>query len=200
MNPDKNHLNTRTKIIVSILVLVAAAGFAGWLIGRSNNSSNNGQSSTSTQTASSNIVEGSNVKSLVSYTLPDGWREGTCPTLSSTIYVSPNNTSLDCNANPSAPVKIYVDSQSTTDCQQLQPTDNKGIKKHVCISLYIDGHKSIKALTTYSSGSSYNTDTTMAYYYISTSKGVVAMQYTYTSANDYQIGFDQLATTTKIKS
>jgi len=199
MNPDKNHLNTRTKIIILAVVIVAAAGLVGWLIGR-NSSSNNGQTPSSTQTTSNSTVEGSNVKTLVSYTLPDGWREGTCPTSSSTIYVSPNNTSLDCTANPSAPIKIYVDSQNTTDCQQLQPTDNKGIKKHVCISLYIDGHKSLKALTTYSSGSSYNTDTTMAYYYISTSKGVIAMQYTYTSANDYQIGFDQLAKSAKIKS
>lgn len=200
MNPDINHPNKRTKIIILAVVLVVAAGIVGWLIGRSNNSTNNNQTSTSTQTTSSGNAAGSDVKSLVSYTLPDGWSEGTCPTSSNTIYVNPNSTSLDCNANPSAPVKIYVDSQNTTDCQQLQPTDNKGIKKHVCISLYIDGHKSIKALTTYSSGSSYNTDTTMSYYYISTGKGVVAVQYTYTSANDYQIGFDQLATSTKIKN
>lgn len=200
MNPDKNHLNKRTKIIILAVVLVAAASLVGWLIGHSNNSTNNNQASTSTQTTSNSNVGGSNVKSLVSYTLPDGWSEGTCPTSSNTIYINPNSTSLDCNANPSAPIKIYVDSQNTTDCQQLNPTDNRGVKKHVCISLYVDGHKSLKASTTYSSGSSYNTDTTISDYYINTGRGVVAVQYTYTSTNDYQIGFDQLATSTKIKN
>jgi hypothetical protein len=76
MNPDKNHLNARTKIIVLAVVIIAAAGLFGWLIGR-NSSSNSGQTSTSPQTTSSRAVEGSNVKSLVSYTLPDGWLEGT---------------------------------------------------------------------------------------------------------------------------
>ena len=201
MNPDKNHLNKRTKIIILVVVLVIAAGLVGWLIGHSNNSTNNNQTSTSTGTASNSSAGGGNVKSLVSYTLPDGWSEGTCSSSSSTFYINPNGTSLDCSANPSAPIKIYVNSQNTTDCQQLKPTTTTGIKKHVCISLYIDGHKSLKASTEYAGGtSSYKTDTTISEYYVNTGNGVVAFEYTYTSVNGYQAGFDQLATSTKVKS
>ena len=40
----------------------------------------------------------------------------------------------------------------------------------------------------------------MSDYYINTGKGVVAIEYTYTSANDFQAGFDQLATSVKVKA
>jgi hypothetical protein len=109
----------------------------------------------------------------------------------------PNNASLNCSANPSSPIKIYVDRQYITDCQQLNSPQD--VRKHVCISLYIDGHKSLKASTEYPKSSTYKTDTTISDYYIDTGKGVVKVEYTYTSNNDYQIGYDQLAMSLKVK-
>lgn len=185
----------RPIVFAPILALIVIGGFVGWRLGHNNNTSNNNSQGASTTNAADTAV-----KSLVSYTLPDAWTENTCSSSATIIYIIPNGTSLNCSANPSAPVKIYVDSQNTTDCQQLMPTTTKGIKKHVCISLYISGHKSLKASTEYSSSSSYKTDTTISDYYINTGKGVIAVEYTYTSANDYQTGFDQLAMSVKVNS
>lgn len=192
-------MNRRIKIILVSIILIVAAGVVGWLVGRSGNSGTSSSSSTAQTPPASNAIAGTDVSSLVRYTLPDAWTENTCSASPSTVYVIPNSTSLDCSANPSAPIKIYVDSQDTTDCQQLMPTNNQGIKKHICISLYISGHKSLKASTEYSSNSSYKTDTTISDYFINTGKGVVAVEYTYTSANDFQVGFDQLATSINVK-
>jgi hypothetical protein len=66
--------------------------------------------------------------------------------------------------------------------------------------LYVDGHKSLKASTEYPKSSSYSTDTTISDYYINTGKGVVKIEYTYTSSNDYQTGFDQMALGVKVKA
>lgn len=188
-------MNKRAKVNLLVITLIVAGVLVSWLVGRSNN-----QASTTSRSQASSNAAGTDVKSLVSYTLPDAWTENVCSSSSGTLYIIPNTTSLDCNANPSAPIKVFVDPQNTTDCQQLKPENVTGIKKHVCISLYISGHKSLKASTTYSSGSSYKTDTTISDYYINTGKGVVAIEYTYTSANDFQAGFDQLATSAKVKS
>jgi hypothetical protein len=86
-----------------------------------------------------------------------------------------------------------VDSQNTTDCAQLKPTSTQGVRKHTCISLYISGHKSLKSFTDANG-------TSAADYFINTGKGVVKVDYAYTSSNDYQAGFDQLATSVKVKS
>lgn len=189
-------MKKRNIVVLAIVMAIIAAGIVGWLIGRSNNSTYNKQL-TSTQNQTISSTSGSDVKALVSYTLPDGWGEGTCSSSGNSIYVSPDDTTLNCSTNPSAPIKIFLDTQDTTDCQQLAPTSNEGIRKHVCISLYISGHKSLKASTEYSNGSSYKTDTTINSYYINTGKGVIVIQYTYTTSNDFQAGFDQLAMSVK---
>ncbi len=190
-------MKTRSKItLLVLLAVIVIAGFVGWRLGRSSNSTNTNNGSPS---SSAGNTSGVSVKSLIGYTLPDAWKEDTCSNSSNVIYIIPDGSSLNCSANPSAPIKIYVDSQDTTDCQQLMPTTTEGIRKHVCISLYISGHKSLKASTEYSNGSGYKTDTTISDYYINTGKGVVAIQYTYTSANDFQAGFDQLALSVKVK-
>jgi hypothetical protein len=179
------------------VILLVLAGLIGWLLGKSNKSAN----SATGQTQSSNNIGGTGVKKLISYTLPEAWTENTCPSAGASVYIIPNGTTLDCSANPSASIKAYVDSQNTTDCQQLKPASQQGIRKHVCISLYIDGHKSLKASTEYAGGSSsYKTDTTVSDYYINTGKGVAAIEYRYTSANDFQAGFDQLAASAKVNT
>ena len=182
------------KIIVVVLVLIVAAGIAGWRIGKKARPASNGSSGSASQTATTPSAAGS-PNSLVSYTLPDGWKENTCSGVVDKTYITPAGTTLNCNANPSAPIKIYVDAQGTKDCQQLEHIQN--VRKHICSSLYINSHKSLKTLTEYSaSGSSANT--TVSDYYIDTGKGVVAVEYTYTTNSDYQTGFDRLATSVKV--
>ncbi len=184
-------------ILIIVLILVLMAGALGWMLGRSGNNSMQSNPSVSNTSPVNNTLNNSEVKSLVGYALPDGWNEDTCPSSANVVYIIPNGTSLDCNANPSAPIKIYKDPQNTNDCQQLN--NIQGVKKHVCISLYINGRKSLKASTEYPKSSSYSVDTTISDYYIDTGKGVVKVEYTYTSSNDYQAGFDQLATSINIK-
>lgn len=192
-------INTRSKIVVLAITLLVAAGLVGWVLGHSNKSKD-GQPGSVSQSTTGGGTNGIAVKSLVSYTLPDAWSEKTCSAVVGTVYIVPNGATLDCTSNPSSPVKMFVDSGNTTDCQQLKPANTRGIKKHVCISLYINGHKSLKASTTYSTGSSYKTDTTISDYYVNTGKGVAAVEYMYTSANDFQAGFDQLATSITVKT
>jgi hypothetical protein len=193
MNTDSEGSSTPIKITLVVIALVVIGGLIGWALGRSGNSSNNQPSSSVSPSPTSSSAASADVKSLVSYTLPDGWKEGTCPSSSSTAYIIPNGTTLNCSANPSSPIKIYVDPKNSTDCQQLKPTSEQGIKKHICSSLFIDGHKSLKALTEVSSGS------TVSDYFINTGKGVVAVEYTYTSGNGFQEGFDQLANSIQVK-
>ena len=191
-------MNTRTKLVVLAVTLLVAVGLAGWVLGHSNKSTNN-QSGSIAQSTSGGNTNGIAVKTLVSYTLPDAWSENTCSAVVGTVYVVPNGATLDCTANPSAPIKIYVDPGNTTDCQQLKPANVQNIRKHICISLYINGHKSLKASTEYNAGSSYKTDTVVSDYFVNTGKGVVAFEYIYTSVNNYQAGFDQLATSAVVK-
>jgi hypothetical protein len=196
---SKYSMNARTKLAVLFVTIVVAAGLAGWALGHSNTSKGN-QSGSVAQSTTGGSTNGIAVKSLVSYTLPDAWSEKTCSAVVGTVYVVPNGATLDCTANPSSPIKMFVDSGNTTDCQQLKPANTQNIKKHVCISLYINGSKSLKASTTYSAGSSYRTETTISDYYINVGNDVVVVEYIYTSVNGFQLGFDQLANSVMIKN
>lgn len=184
-------------MIAVIAVMIIVAGVVGWRLGHSGNSSNNSPSVPKNSNQTSKPTKNTAVDSLISYNLPDGWSTNTCGSATDKVFVVPNGTTLNCNANPSAPIKLYIDPQDTTDCQQLG--NIQGVKKHVCISLYINGHRSLKASTTYPKSSTYATETTISDYYIDTGKGVAVAEYTYTSNNDFQIGFDQLANGIKIK-
>lgn len=194
--------NNNYKVLIVILIFILVAGLIGWLIGNSENKNpsdnNSSNADTIPDTASvSEAAKNNDVESIISYSLPDAWTEATCEAKTEVVYIIPNGTTLDCNANPSSPIKIYVDPQDTTDCQQLN--NIQGVRKHVCISLYIDGHKSLKASTEYPQSSSYSANTTVSSYYIDTGKGVVRIDYTYTNSNDFQADFDQFATSIKVK-
>ncbi|MEO8863182.1 MAG: hypothetical protein ABI354_02565 [Candidatus Saccharimonadales bacterium] len=200
MNQISPKNKSRSLIIVAVVVLAIIAGLVGWKLGHSNsdNASTNATSTSPKVPSSPNdSAADSSIDALVSYSLPSGWISSTCTGKSGNVFIVPNSASLDCSANPSAPIKLYVDPQNNTDCQQLGNV--QGVKKHVCISLYIDGHKSLKASTTYPKSSTYATETTVSDYYINTGKGVVAVEYTYTSNNSFQLGFDQFVNRIKIK-
>jgi hypothetical protein len=185
------------QVVVLILGLVIIAGLIGWKLGRSDDKQTATQQPTNSATSSTTPASNSDVKSLVSFSLPDGWKEGTCPDACGKLFIVPNGASLQCDNNPIAPVKMYVDANNTADCQQLQNVQN--VRKHICKSVFINGHKSLQSSTEYPKSATYPEDTTISDYFIDTGKGVVAVEYTYTSSNNYQLGFDQLANSVKPK-
>lgn len=139
------------------------------------------------------------VKDLVEYSLPAGWQEGACPDGSDRVYIVPAGAVLDCKGDPKAPVNLMVDPRDTKDCQHV--TAPNGVLSHVCKSLFIDGHKTIQASTEYPKSDLYPKAETVADYFVDTGKGVVKIEYTYGAkgTNSYQIGFDQLALSVKVR-
>ena len=200
MNPknDNNHirLHKKTTAFFTILVLLLGAGLLGWWYGRSDTIVGNNQTP-NVQPTVNNSSESAEVSELVTFTLPDGWRQNSCQG-NGAVFVTPNGTTANCTANPISPVKIYIDPSNSKDCNQLQNVTD--VKKHVCISLYINGHKSLKATTEYLATSSFKQATTINAYYIDTGKGVVKVEYTYNNDNQYQTGFDQLANSINVKN
>lgn len=199
MKPDNDHKYIRVnKLVLLVAVLILGAGVLGWQLGYSNTSSTSQPNNTNPPTTVNNAST-AGVKSLVSYVLPDGWKEASCPGTTGSVYVVPAGASnVDCNANPSSPVKISVDPANNTDCNQLQNVQN--VSKHTCISLYINGHKSLKVETIYNQDSSYKKPTTINAYYINTGKGVVKVEYIHDpNDNGYQAGLDQLAKSVQVK-
>ncbi len=204
MNPDDHKYVRVKKMSLIIIALIVVAGLVGWLLGRSDDpkpTTNQTPSSqnTSQPPSSAGSNSSSDVKSLVSYTLPDGWKEATCPNATGAVFVIPSGASgVNCDANPSSPVKISVDPANNTDCNQLQNVQN--VSKHVCVSEFINGKKSLKAETAYNKDSSYKKETAINAYYINTGKGVVKVEYIHDpSSNDYQAGFEQLAKSIQVK-
>ena len=185
------------QVAVLVFILILAAGLIGWKLGKSNQHQTAAPSASNPTATSATPAANSDVKSLVSYSLPDGWKEGTCPDNPNKLYIVPNGASLSCGSNPAAPIKLYVDANNTTDCQQLQNVQN--VRKHVCKSLFINGHKSLQTSTEYPKSDTYPEDTTISDYFIDTGKGVVAVEYSFTSGSNYQLGFDQLANSVKPK-
>lgn len=206
MNPDNDRNYVRVKKTALIIIaLVVVAGLLGWFLGRSNNSqpannqTNNTQPDNSAKPAANTNPAGADVKSLVSYTLPDGWKESSCPSAAGAVFIVPNGAgSVNCDANPSSPVKISVDPANSKDCNQLQGVQN--VSKHICISEFINGKKSLKAETVYGKDSTYKKDATINAYYIDTGKGVVKVEYIHDpSSSEYQTSFEQLAKSVQVK-
>lgn len=197
MNIDKKPQTVKRTTILVLLVVVIA-GLVGWSIGRSNVSGPNSQTNTAEPVATDNS-SGPDVKSLVNYKLPDGWKEASCPDAAGSVFVAPRGADdIDCSNNPSSPVKISVDSANNTDCNQLQSVQN--VSKHICISEFINGKKSLKSETRYNAQSSYKRNTTIHAYYINTGKGVVKIEYVYTDDNAYQPGWEELAKSVTVKN
>lgn len=192
MYRKQENRSTRVNKIVVILSLIILAGLAGWLFGRNNNATSNSQPNGSANENNSETTQNDEgVKSLVTYSLPDGWKEASCDSSPGSVYIIPSGADdIDCSANPSSPVKLSVDPGDTKDCNELQNVSE--VKKHVCISLYINDMRSLKATTEYLSSSPYGQETTINAYYLDTGNGVIKAEYTYNSGNQYQVGFDEL--------
>lgn len=196
MNPEKDttyiRIHKKSLVVVVALSLLAIAGLlALWVNRPSTSEQNNIQSTVNDTTSSLEMSE------LVVYELPLGWQQSSCEGAGG-VFVTPTGMTADCRMNPAAPVRISLDAANTTDCNQLQNVSD--VKKHVCVSLYINGLRSLKASTEYLETSSYNKATTINRYYIDTGKGIVKAEYIYSSDNQYQAGFEQLVNTIKVKN
>ncbi|HEX8348456.1 MAG TPA: hypothetical protein VF598_00710 [Hymenobacter sp.] len=201
MNPgdDKQYLRIK-KTVLAVVVLVLVAGVLGWWFGQSakndkqaapgNNSSNVDSNTRASDSGATSSVPG--VSAVINYTLPGGWQEGGCPAAPGTIYAGPGG--INCTDNPQAPVRIAVDPGRTKDCNQLKPGTD-GIKKHTCISQYINGRKTLKSLTEYT-----GSQPSVSAYYLDAGAEVVKLEYSYAGSNSFQSEFDQLSKSVTTKN
>lgn len=197
MEPKNEKHDVRTKkVSLAIVLLVLVAGLLGWWLGQSKTSKTPEQ--TSQPSTTNGAADSSDVASLVTYTLPDGWREASCPGVTGSVFVIPaGGSDVNCQANPSSPVKISIDSSNSDDCNDLQNVQN--VRKHICVSLFINGKKSLKAETIYNQDSPYKKETTINAYFINTGKGVVKVEYIRgPNDNEHQTGLDQLAMSVQV--
>lgn len=196
MNPDtdKNYIRVHRGVLLAA-ILILGAGILGWLLGRSDKPEANTSRATVTETARNEASAGE-VDALVTYELPDGWSKAACEG-SEAAYITPAGEKAGCGSDPAAPIKLSVDPGDTKDCNELQNVSD--VKKHVCISLYINGKRSLKASTEYLVTSAYNQETTIDSYYIDTGQGVVRAEYRYGSSSELKSGFDQLVNSINTK-
>ncbi len=195
MNPENSKLRIKIKILSLLtVILILTAGFIGWRLGRSSVPINTSQ----TPTTSSDAAV-ADVRSLVTYTLPDGWKEATCPGAVGSVFIIPAGAkAIDCDDSPSSPIKISIDPTNSDHCNDLQNVQN--VRKHICISLFIHDKKSLKAETIYNQDSSYKKETSIDAYYINTGKGAIKVEYIHNpNDNEYQTGLDQLARSVQIR-
>lgn len=200
MNPEDNHSSVAKSTIIGVVILLILAVVAGWYLGRSGDTDTKDQPTTTTTQPTEQVSsEGRYVNSLISYSLPDGWKEATCPSAAGAVYIVPAGSgSVDCNANPSSAVKISVDSSNSKDCNQLQNVQN--VSKHVCVSEFINGKKSLKAETIFNKDSGYGEERTVNAYYIDLGSAVVKLEYVHKpDSNEALVGFEQLAKSVKTK-
>lgn len=197
MNPDNNRKYLKVnKAYLAVGLFILAAFLIGIKLGTDGSPSSQAPSPAASQPSTTEPSKESNVKSIVTYVVPDGWKEADCNSNSGSIHLSPDN--IDCNSSPPAPVAIAVDPGNTKDCNQLQNAQE--VKKHTCISMFINGRKSLKSSTEYLESSSYKKATTVNAYYIDTGSGVVKVSYTFNSDNQLQAAFDQFANSVNPKS
>jgi hypothetical protein len=180
---------------IVIVVLLAGVG-VGWAIrGPRNANTSTATQATPPQASQTqgvgNKAGQSELKGVVSYAVPEGWQEATCDGDKAIVYVLPHNVSLNCSATPAAPISLALDPNGPTDCNQLNTESN--VRRHVCKSTSIDGHKSLQASTTESNG-----DTTSDYY-VGSDKGMVRIEYRYSGDAKYQTEFDRLANSVAFK-
>jgi hypothetical protein len=178
-------------ILVGLLVILVAV-----LLLRLNKSESN-TSSTQGVTSQNSAQPATQVDSLITYTLPSGWSKTTCDTSHIVYLMDSPGTNTGCSAKATSPISLAIDAQQTTDCNQLKGYEH--ITRHVCSSMFIDGHKTLKSSTTYNDESVYHTKTTLNDYYLDTGKGVVKVEYTYTTDNKYQPELEQLMNSIKVK-
>lgn len=186
MEPTRRSFFTLPKVILLLVVVVLAAGLLGWQLGRDDPPP---QPTTTPTPAATNDVTDGDVKALISYDLPDGWQEASCPSQSATYIIPSGANEVDCNADPSAPIKLSVDPGNTKDCNELQNVTN--VKKHICASEFINNNRTLNA-TTEHLASSNQPEVAIHAYYIDIGSQVIKAEYVYSGTKQYERGFDEL--------
>lgn len=162
------------------------------------NSGSSNQSSNDSNNSNSNNDEGLN--KLVNYELPSGWGEVACSESGNEYLIVPeDNNNKDC-ANTNAPqIRISVDPNSYRDCNEIVNTEP--VTKHTCISLFINGKKTLQTLTSYGKDSSFKEDTTFKRFYFDSGPEVIEFEYKYNGTdNQLESEFDELAKSAKTKN
>jgi hypothetical protein len=184
--------------IIGLVVLLALS--VGYIIGSNGNKNNSVETPKSSENASEleNAGSDENVKSIVKYSLPDGWSEETCPSATGSVYFRPNGApEVDCGNSPELSIKISASGQNITECSQIQ--DVAEVKKHICKSLYINNLRSLVAETEYLSSSTYGRETYVKTYYIDSGAGIVKALFVSANGGSYLPGFDELANSISAK-
>jgi hypothetical protein len=185
------------------MVLLLLVSLLSWWVGNRHNNPTNQNTSQNQAPSPSTTKQGDQdnkqgVKALVHYSLPDGWHETTCNNNADKLYFLPPNVSVDCNADPSAPVSMAIDPAKISNCQELGNQAN--VQLHTCKSTTINGKLSLQSSTTFNPTASNKHTVTVNNYYISTNKQVVKIEYQYQDDdNQYQSSFDAFAQTVTAK-
>jgi len=185
-------------VLVSVLVLILIAFLSGWVFSRNNdNAEQPTQQQPITNQQETNTINTS-VDQLVSYTLPSSWNTRICEGSEDKVYLVQNDTVPDCNVNPAYSLSLSVDSQSRTDCNQLQNVQN--VSKHICKTIFIDGLKTLEAETVYNQDSDVLPGKTVRSYYMDTGKGVIIARYIYSGGNGTDgTAFNDIVQSLKLK-
>lgn len=190
----------KTKLILITGLVIVAFG-AGYLL-----SLNKGDSTDKITTTTENNINQSTedlpknatLSEIVSYSLPDRWEENSCVG-SEASFLTPNGTSINCDAKPVSPIKLSKDSGNTTDCNELQ--NQLEVKKHTCISLFINGTKTLKSSTEFLKSGEYGKAMVVDAYYFDSGSGIVKAEYIHTpEENEYQADFDELVNSLTAKN
>jgi hypothetical protein len=193
--------NTVIIILLVLILLVVGAMFA-WLLFSRNRAE--APATTTPPPAASNAADqpadSADVKSLVSYSLPSGYKETVCPDGDQGVVLSRNGDAAKaCDATAPAPgIRIMIDPRSAKDCNDLQNV--QAVSKHICKSEFIDGHKTLEAETVYNDQSEFGTETKLKAYYFDAGDSVVKVYYLVSppeAGNDLDAALRQVAQSLK---
>ncbi len=183
-------MKTKLSIVLGLLVIAFGAGY----ILSQNKDTGTDKITTTTESNTNQSTEdlptNAALTELVSYQLPDRWEENSCEG-SEASFITPNGTSVNCDAKPAAPIKMSVDSGNNTDCNQIQ--NQSQVKKHICSSVFINGKKTLKASTEFLESGEYGKAMVVDAYYFDSGSGVVKAEYVHSPDDtEHQADFEEL--------
>lgn len=189
----------RTPFVIGFIILLLLLIFAVAIFSSRDSRPEPNTAVSSNQTeptgseAAATEADAAPVKDLVTYRLPDGWSEQTCPLREAVYFVPDGEEQIDCEVTSNAVVTMSLDAANTDDCNDLQ--NPQFVSRHVCSSLYINDMFSLVASTTYNQESSFGRSTTFDQYYINTGSGIIKLEYMHDGAGSgsHMYDFEQLA-------
>ncbi len=185
-------------LIVLALALTLSVGF---IVGSNRNSKSekitSNEPSTKSEQPAKNVSTG-DVKEIISYQIPSGWKEATCADDNKSVYfITNDNPEVDCSAAPESQVKLSTGNENYTECSEIP--EKQEVKKHICKSEFINDLRSLVAETEYLASSVYGRETSLKTYYIDSGSGIVKSEYIYSSDGSDQAGFESLVKSIKSK-